>query len=59
LEAGKVKKAENSTVLIFLTSLLTRCYVFISLCDESTLLLLRGRFEYNGLFVEKDSIKQQ
>ena len=56
LQNGKVKKLKKSTVFVFLTALQTRSYVLIILCGESILLLLSGRFEYNGIFVEKDSI---
>ena len=56
-KVGRLKKAKNSTVPIFLTSLQTRGYVSVALCYESTLLLLMGHFEYNSAFAEKDSIK--
>jgi len=54
---GRLKKVKKSTVPIFLTSLQARGYVPIVLYYESTLLLLMVRFEYNGVFAEKDSIR--
>ncbi len=52
-----MKKAKNSAIQFFLTSLQARGYVSVVLCYESTLLLLMGHFEYNSTFAEKDSIK--